>query len=477
MESIAQPLTRLAEAVQWFAVAREVRLLHVVTSPALRLAALEQVAAGEHHGDNRAPFFVLETPTEEDDDGWEGRAEELRADYEALREALAGGGEGIALPEGWTPPTGPRPLVSFALEIAEALRRLLAPFDGLVLVLAPVWVRRPSRFARGVRALLSAAALERARFIVVEVDGACCAHVARALGKRAERVDARIDERAARDDMAERLAAMSAAPPGASSAQLTGAAGPAVAPPPRPRAPPPLSPAEREEQARALGVPAALLDPGFQQTLRHKVLAAAQALREGNSLLAVREQREARDLCLGAGLAREAAAMELVLGGFVLQAGHPARALVIFRAARLRAEAAGLPELAAQALIATGSLLLVLKRRDDAALAYAEAGQAASKLASPVLAIEAYRLCGQLRAEAGDHRQAALAFRRALDVVGETSPQEQRSSSARDAARQLAALCRKYGLDAQALALEAQAESLEAVAPAEAEIPSIVEEA
>src|SRR3972149_1685381 len=106
MESIAQPLTRLAEAVQWFAVAREVRLLHVVTSPALRLAALEPGAAGEHHGDNRAPFFVLETPTEEDDDGWEGRAEELRADYEALREALGGGGGGGAPAGGGGAPPG-----------------------------------------------------------------------------------------------------------------------------------------------------------------------------------------------------------------------------------------------------------------------------------------------------------------------------------------------------------------------------------
>ncbi len=81
MDSITQPLTRLVEAMQWFVLAKELRLLHVTTSPELRLAALEHIAAAEHHGDNHAPFFVVETPSSEGDDGWEGRAEELHADY------------------------------------------------------------------------------------------------------------------------------------------------------------------------------------------------------------------------------------------------------------------------------------------------------------------------------------------------------------------------------------------------------------
>jgi hypothetical protein len=473
MESIAQPLRRLVESVQWFAVAREIRLLHVTTTPALRLAVLEHVAAGEHHPDNRSPFFVLESPTDRSDDGWADRAEELRADYAELRATLAQAGEAIQLPEPWAPHPGSSPLVAFGAELGEALRRLPAPLDGLMLVLAPVWVHDPPRFADGVRALLSVAGLERVRLVVVEGDGATCARLADSLGPQAERVDARIDEQTARADMAELLAAMAAAPAGASGAQLTGAAGPAVAPPPRPRAPPPLSPAEREQHAVELGVPPALLDPAVPQAIRVKVLTAAQALREGDAPRAVATQREARDLCLGAGLVREATVMELVLGGFVLQAGQPAQALEVFQEARRRAEAAGLPALAAQAQLSTGSVLLALKREDEAALAYARAGRMGTKLDSPALAVEAFRLCGQLRAAAGWPRQAALAWNRALEVAGEGSPEEQRASSAPEVARQLAALCREYDLDPQADGLEAQADALEAAEAPDSYSPEV----
>src|SRR5690349_18642295 len=133
MDSIAQPLTRVVEAVQQFVITPEVRLLHVVTEPSLRLAVLEHVAASEHHGDNHSPFFVLETPTWDGEDEWEGRAEELRADYEELRTLLDKAGEGVSLPQIWPPPKGQRELARFSVELVEALRRFTSPFQGLVL--------------------------------------------------------------------------------------------------------------------------------------------------------------------------------------------------------------------------------------------------------------------------------------------------------------------------------------------------------
>lgn len=461
MDSIARPLTRLVQAVQWFVIAREVRLLHVVTESSLRLAALEHIAAGEHHGDNNAPFFVLETPTEEGEDGWEGRGEELRADYEELRTLLDKAGEGVTMPAIWAAPRAGSSLERFCMEVSEALAHLTSPFEGLVLVLAPVWVRQPQRWVAGMRELLGRPELSRVRFVILEADGAHCEALARELADRAERVEFSADERAVQQDMAELIEAMSTAPVGTTGARLTGAAGPSAAPPPRPRSPRPLSAQQREVLAQQVGVAPALLDPGFQQTLRLKVLSAAQALREGRASQAVEEQRQARDLCREASLVREAVVMDLVLGGYVLQTMQPEQALQIFHEACQRAESNQLYELAVQARLAKASTLLVLGHQEEAALVYCEAGQLAARLTSPVLAIEGYRMCGQLWAAAGKLPEATTAWRRALELASKASPEEQRASSAPEAARQLAALCRHHGLQLQAEALEAQAASLE----------------
>lgn len=374
MDSIAQPLTRLVEAMQWFVVTRELRLLHVTTSSSLRLAALEHIAAAEHHGDNHAPFFVLETPDSRNDGGWEGRAEELHADYEELRALLTEANEGLALPQAWAPIHGRSPLARFCLEVSEALRRLTSPFEGLVLVLAPVEVHEPKRWLSDIQALLSRPELRKARIIVVEADEAHCVPLVESLGRQAEHVDASVKEEAAREDMAQMLAAMASAPPGATGARLVGAAGPRVVPPPRPGAAAPLSIAQREKLAQKLNVTPALLDAEFQQTLRRKVFSAAQALREGKLVQAVKEQREARDLCLTAGLVREAISLELVLGGYVLQAGQSSLALEIFREARGRAEAQQFREMALQAQLSQASTLLMLQRIEEAILVYAEVG-------------------------------------------------------------------------------------------------------
>src|SRR5256885_3330593 len=127
---------------------------------------------------------------------------------------------------------------------------------GLVIVLAPVWVRDRARWRDDLTILVGSPYLTKARFIVVEVDEAAATPVVEKLGPAGSSVDARIDDGTLRAEMSARLDAMKAAPPGATALQLLGAAGPAGAPPPRQGSLPPLSPAPRPGGARA-----ARLDP------------------------------------------------------------------------------------------------------------------------------------------------------------------------------------------------------------------------
>src|SRR5579863_2006040 len=96
MESYAAPFRALASASGWFARAPEIRLFNVVTSPALREAAIDVVMAQEYHADNRSPFVRLEAPWTTGDTGWEERSKALREQHEKRRTAFAK--EGIALP-------------------------------------------------------------------------------------------------------------------------------------------------------------------------------------------------------------------------------------------------------------------------------------------------------------------------------------------------------------------------------------------
>jgi tetratricopeptide (TPR) repeat protein len=254
---------------------------------------------------------------------------------------------------------------------------------------------------------------------------------------------------------------MAAAPEGVTGARLTGAAGPREAPPARRNKPASSSTTRARELARDAGVPEALADSALMQRLRVLVMSAAQAMREGRRLDAVRQQRAACDVCLHAELPREALVMQLVLGGYVLQAGSPERAVEIVRDARRAAEARGLLDLATQAELAAGAGLLAMNRPDEAATAYAEAGQLGTTAGAPVLAIEGYRMAGQLMISRGRPELAGKAWLRAIEAAEKAAPSERRSSSAPDAARALAALCRKHKLVLQAESLEVQAAALE----------------
>ncbi|XYH96525.1 hypothetical protein ACMHYB_53565 [Sorangium sp. So ce1128] len=423
-------------------------MLHVVTSEALRLAALDHIAAAEHLGGNRSPFFVLEAPSDAEDDGWAARVDELREDFAELRHAVSEA-DGIELPAMPEHAEARTALARFALTVRSALECLRAPLAGLVVVLAPLWARDPARWARDVGALVALRELARVRWVVVDLDEPVCAAVIQAFGHRVEEVDARVNDAAVRAGMDQMLSAMTSAPSGATGAPLSGAAGPRAPAPPRKNAP--------SFEAHA--------DAATSHQLRMLVLGAAKAMRDGNAAEAVRQQREALRLCVDEGFVRESIVMELVLGGYALQGGARECALGVFEQARQRAQSAGLAELVVQAHLAVAAALLAQHRTLDAALAYARAGETAAAAGASVLAIEAYRMTGQTLAAAGKTELAAKAWLRALLVAGGATAIEKHASTAPRAARALAEHCRQHRLIQQAEALEAQAAEIEAAAP------------
>jgi hypothetical protein len=458
MEAFVRPLERIVEAGEWFVRTPELRVLHVVASNAMRIPALKHLTATELLEANKTPFFVLEGPVETDDDGWALRTEELRADWQALQESAP---DPSALPPLWPEERKQRPLSRFSLELGRAQSQLRPPMTGLVVVLAPVWVRDAARWSADLDLLLHLEGLRNVRFVVIEMDQPAALPIIQKLGPLAEHLDARVSDADVREEMSARLAAMKAAPAGAPPRQMMGAAGPRVAPPRRKKQPPPLSPERRAAVGKELGVSPTALDPDAMKNLRVLVLSAAAAIGDGSAPEGIRLQREARDFCVKEGLVREAVVNELVLAGYVLQAGKPERALEIFRDGRVRAEKAGLIDMAVQAQIAVGSCLLVGKRVDDAAAAYGEAGQLGAAGNAPIMAVEAFRLCGQLLASKGRLQQATQAFMRAIETAERGGDEVKQSSSVVEAARQLAALCRKHGLHQQAQSLEAQARAIE----------------
>ncbi|AKF86567.1 hypothetical protein MFUL124B02_29515 [Myxococcus fulvus 124B02] len=459
MDAIHQALSRLVEELQWFVVAQENRALHVLTSSALRLSALEHVAAAEHDARNTSAFFILEAPVEQEDDGWRIRALELRDSYEDLRTQLARLQPPIQLRELSTEEPAPG-LPGFARMLHQVQALLRDGSRGLTLVLAPVWVRDGRQWIRELSALLHQPTLQEVRWILLDTESSVSAPALAPFEGHILSVDARVDEAQAREDLQNIEESMRSAPPGASGAMLSGAAGPREAPPPRPRAAGPMT-VELLRELEPAGIPPALLDTERMRELRILVLSAARAMREGDAARAALEQRKARDLAVEAQLHKEAVLMELMLAGYLVQGGASEKALFVLQEARARAEATHQGALAVQAQLSTGTTLLVLERQHEAAVAYAEAGRLGGLHDTPVLAIEGYRLSGQLLANLKMHSEATRVWKRALDAAQALRPHERRASSAPEAARALAALCKRHGLSAQATSLEAQAAALE----------------
>lgn len=464
MDALRQPIERVAEATQWFLIAKELRLLYIRTDTSLRLAVLEQIAALEHSSNNEQPFAILEAPVEEDDDGWTLRQSELRDDWLDWTELYAGVEPPISMPE--LPVTHPEHgLAGFGAALSRAMQLLPAdPFAGagLTLVLAPVWVKDAETWRGSMRALVQRSELARARFIVVESDTEALTPVVDELGALAEGVDARVDTAAARATASQILQGIASAPSGADGPRLAGMAGPSVAPPRRWNAPPEQAP---EETARAYfdaELPSGLADQDRVQAMKLAVFQAADAAQRGDHEAAIARQRYARDTAVELGLEREAILMQLVLGSYHLQVGQNEVAEGVNHRGSELAQEYGHNDLAAQCQLAIGSSRLLAKRRLDAADSYKLAGSMAYQTGQNVLGIEAYRTAGQILAQEGRVEEATTAWRTALGIAENAPADERRASTAADVAAELAEFCRSHGLHAQAEALDTQAAILRA---------------
>ena len=468
MDALQQPLQRVAASAQWFLIADEIRLLHIVTTGSLRLPVLEQLALSEHSSLNRTPYAVLEAPVETDDDGWSLRAAELLDDWRQLRDLYAKGEPPILLPE-LPEEVGAPGLAGFGMRLRQMLDALPGQCTGLTLILSPVWVNDGGTWLSDLTAFLSQNGLRRARLIVVDLEDDVLAPLREQLGDAVEFVDARVDAAAAQQQMREMVAAMAAAPPGADGARMAGLAGPSVPPPRRWNAPPELIPEERSRVFFDADLPSALADQDSVQELKSKLFEAAEASQRGDYAAAVEAQRRTRDLALEMGLERESVVFQVILGSYYLQAGDSGGAQEMFARARDLALEHNFPDLGAQAQLALASALLVARRTQDAAVNYTWAGNLAHQCGEKVLAIEAYRIAGQVHAAEGRSEEAAAAWQTALTMADAARPAERKASTAAEAAESLAELCRSQGLEEQANALEAHVAVLRAEAEAPAE--------
>jgi hypothetical protein len=436
------------------------RLLQITTTEPQRIGLLEHVAAAEHIGENACPFLFIEAPMTKEDDGWFIRRCEVRAQMEMLRARELAHPEGAPVAEMPEDDDADTDLGRFCLTLAQAVKCCGAPIGGLVVVLTPMAMEDPLRWREEVAALVARPELSRVRWVIVDLQEPTCMDIARGLEKKARIVYARLDMKAVEADVDALLAGTETAPPGAGGLRLSGAAGPDEAPPKRYNAQT-TTPEQIEKLAAEAGVPPAVLQVEPMQKLRGMITGAARAMRKGDVFEAISKQREARAFCRTIGWRKGAVMMALLLGGYALQADAPKTASAIFMEARAEATDEGMAEQAAQAQMALAAGLLLERKEDEAARAFAEAGRLAESLGSSVMAIEGYRMCGQLCMARGDDKHAAQAFVRALECAGEAKPEEKALSSAPEAARALATICRSHELVPQADALEAQALAME----------------
>ncbi len=461
MDAILKPIERVQEALTWFLAATEQRLLYIQASEALRLPILAKLASLEGHPRCKRAVVVVEAGVERDDDGWETRVAELEQALKDARDRAAAAEPALELRALGPLVDASTPAAAFARLLRAGLDAVQPPLEGLLVVLAPAWVNDGDLWRRALATLIGRPELARARFVVVDPEDGPARVVAEQLGARAEIADGRIDGRAVKDAMAAMVAAMAASPPGADAARAAGMAGPREAPPRRLKAPPPLTPEQRERAMAEVGLAPAYAEPDVMQKMRVAVMQAAEAMGDGRAADAVRLQREARDLALQARLVREPVLFEIMMGAYALQGGAAEHAVGAFDSAARRAEEWQLAELGAQAWLAKAGALLTLKNPEQAAVAYAEAGRVAGAQAPP-LAIEGYRMSGTLLASLRREQQAIAVWQRALEIAGAMPPKDRQATTAPDVARALAAVCRKHGLRAQADALEAQATAMEA---------------
>lgn len=488
MQSLSGALSKLYDDAAWFARAHEVKLLVVQTSGELRKPALQTLSGLEFHADNFSPWIVLEHGSTAADDGWVARSLQLCDDWNTRRKAFSK--DGVTLPEVSTPapelpqpgertparanllgwlkgslaPAAARPskigLEIFARTLQSVVSALRAPLEGVVLVLAPTVIEDTEAFWTDLVCLLGAPELDPCRVVVV-LDAELCPLPRRLIeplgsGTQVLLCDCTVDP----DQLGRDLEAMLAGgDPGAPRAAGVGALPRGVTPPRRVDDPPEIPVEQRDALLREAGVEPAFLEQGPRLT--QLVLGAALAMKQNRGTEAVRLQREARDLGRELGQPGVAVTCQLALASYLSGLGRRDLAIVELEDAEKYAEARGLFRDQSLALLSLGLVQTVGKKLPEAAHAYVRAAHAAEAAGEPMLAIEGFRMAGQLGAQLGAVVQAMACFKEAMRVAQSSEAELVRSSSAAEAARQFAELVRRRRLPSQAGLIADQSEQME----------------
>jgi tetratricopeptide (TPR) repeat protein len=412
LTSVQRPLQDLADVMQRF-VRGEARLLCVETQPRMRAASIQVLRAAEHLADNRRPLLTVELTSARDADStWEAATDELRRVHTELREH----GSPLAAITG-------RPLrtqgsANFAAQALQCLGTVRAPASGLLLLIIPppsgveaAWLVRLGEAIRNHR-------LADARFIVVLTTSPSIAEwIASFEAGTCVHQTCAIDERRATDELAGSIEVEERMGPG-----FTGAWPRGVRPPGR-----------RESAA-----------PDPAKSLRVQVKRAALAMREDDGPEAIRRQAAARDLCLEHGRIRDAIAMELVLGAYMLQLGQHPLAITAFDKAARSAHESEHWDLEAQGHLAAASTHDAAGDPTAALASYRHAIEAARRADDPRLLFTAYWEAGQVALRLGLEIDCIALWGDAFADAQARDATRLRGTRAKDVTLELAKLLARY---------------------------------
>jgi tetratricopeptide (TPR) repeat protein len=452
-------MNKLLEDGAWFTRAKEVRLLVVRTSSDIRKTALRVLAGLEFLPDNRSAWVIIPDAHTASDPGWQVRANRLMAHWEERRKAFLENERiempeariGQTLPEDRSWPRNSLPISPMRDACAAVIAALRPPLEGFVIVLVPTTVANLKAMSSEIEALAVDPTLAACRWVWVLDADKPWPDVLDQVGELGLRCECIPDPEQQKKD----FAAMLASPP-----TMIGRAGPrGVTPPRRINDPPPMPPEERAAALRAAGVNPEYCEKAPE--LQRLILGAAVAMKNGDGADAVRQQEAAGDLALSLQVFDVAVLCRVALGSYLTALGRRDEALQVLNQAAALAREHGLALQEAQAHLGAGLLLSLAKRYLEAADEYAVCARCAEEAKVPVLAIESWRMSGQVSLQARDREKAALGFREAIRVAEASEVETVQDSTASESARKLAEIYDRLDMPDQAESLRAEAEAME----------------
>lgn len=451
MQSISKALNTFHDDGSWFARNHDLQLWLLRCDANLRSSVLELLPQFEFHHDNRSAWPLLLDAHTRTDAGWQLRTNNLAADWQRRVEAFAA--ENIAQGRAWAQ-QGLSGLAGFRATASLIMRVMAEPLVGLVVILAPTIVEDIEVLGSELTSLLGEPALARCRWVLVlDVDVPAPRALLAALGPTRCQETVCVAE----DELQQRDLQMLLTVEDPARFGMTWPVD--VTPPTRVDDRPPLAKPDRDAALRAAGINPATIE--YAPQIRASVLGAALAMKAGHGQQAVALQQRACELCERLGLVEFHIITKLGLASYL--SGLDQRAL----AKQVAGEAANLARIhelwrcESQAHLALG-LLHQLERDDEsAASAYVDAARAAEFGHEPQLAIEAWRMAGQLAAAVREDHTAIAAFTQALRVAGALDAADLPGSSAAEAARALAAVYERHLMHEQAASLHMLADGME----------------